>query len=124
MGLRKIWTLGDCSRIAFRLSSWPAWLSTDILLVFLCGRYVERLIATVVVRLYDCKMLEWTIRYGNKPKTRRVAMEATKSESFYLNNRETFPTRSTVYRPVTSRPILIDQGTEKRLTEQRTIGAL
>jgi hypothetical protein len=31
MGLRKICTLGAFSRTSFRLSSWPAWLSTDML---------------------------------------------------------------------------------------------
>ena len=30
IGLRKIWTLGVVSRTSLRLSSWPAWLSTDI----------------------------------------------------------------------------------------------
>jgi len=31
MGLRKIWTLGVVSKTAFRFSSWPAWLSMDMI---------------------------------------------------------------------------------------------
>jgi hypothetical protein len=34
MGFRKIWTLGTFSKTSFRLSSWPAWLSTDMLGLF------------------------------------------------------------------------------------------
>ena len=40
MGLRKIWTLGAFSRTSFRLYSWPAWLSTDMV-----GLFYEDLVA-------------------------------------------------------------------------------